>query len=59
VKQINRRIKGSEKFWSDSGSESLLQLVADEISDTHPMDEFWRNRSQTRPGYRTYAKHAI
>ena len=59
VKQINRRIKGSEKFWSDSGSESLLQLVADEISDTQPMDEFWRNRSQTQPGYRTYAKHAI
>ena len=59
VKQINRRIKGSEKFWSNSGSESLLQLVADEISDTQPMDEFWRKRSQTQPGYRTYAKHAI
>jgi hypothetical protein len=59
VKQINRRIKGSEKLWSDSGSESLLQLVADEISDTQSMDEFWRNRSQTQPGYRTYAKHAI
>ena len=27
IKQINRRVKGTEKFWSDGGAEALLQLV--------------------------------
>jgi hypothetical protein len=58
VKQLNRRIKGSEKFWSDGGSESLLQLAADEISTAQPMSEFWRARFHNQPGYRTYSKRA-
>ena len=36
VKQINHRVKGSEKFWSASGGEALLQLRADQLSDTNP-----------------------
>ena len=58
VKQVNRRLKGSEKFWSDEGSEALLQLVADEISTTQPMTEFWRTRAENQTGCRAYAKHA-
>jgi len=26
VKQVNRRVKGSEKFWSEEGAEAILQL---------------------------------
>lgn len=58
VKQVNRRLKGSEKFWSDDGCEALLQLVADELSTAQPMTEFWRTRSENQTGYRTYSKRA-
>jgi hypothetical protein len=58
IKQLNRRLKGSEKFWTNAGAESLLQLVADEISTTQPMTEFWRTRSENQTGYRTYSKRA-
>jgi len=33
VKQIGRRVKGSEKFWSEEGLEAVLQLRADYLSD--------------------------
>lgn len=58
VKQVNRRLKGSEKFWADEGCEALLQLVADEHSTTQPMAEFWRTRAENQTGYRTYSKRA-
>ena len=32
VKLINRRVKGSEKYWSETGAEDLLQLTADHLS---------------------------
>jgi hypothetical protein len=35
IKQINRRVKGSEKFWSEGGAEALLQLAADYLSETN------------------------
>jgi hypothetical protein len=59
VKQLNRRIKGSEKYWSERGGEAVLQLAADQLSTSRPLDEFWRKRPQRQPGYRTYAKSAI
>lgn len=59
VKQLNRRIKGSEKYWSERGGEAVLQLAADQLSTSKPLDEFWRKRPQRQPGYRTYAKSAI
>jgi len=43
IKQINRRVKGSEKFW-DEGAEPLLQLTADHISETNDFDRFWSRR---------------
>ena len=36
VKQINQRVKGTEKFWSEEGSEAVLQLRADHLSDGEP-----------------------
>ena len=58
VKQINQRVKGSEKFWTAEGGEALLQLRADSLSDTQPLPSFWTRRSQTATGTRTYTKAA-
>ena len=54
VKQINRRVKGTEKFWSEGGAEALLQLGADYLSDTDPMPAFWRDRPNHATGQRQY-----
>jgi hypothetical protein len=43
VKQINRRIKGTEKFWSN-GADPMLHLVADRLSQTNVTDKFWSRR---------------
>jgi hypothetical protein len=43
IKQINRRIKGTEKFWSE-GSDPMLHLVADRLSQTKVTADFWTRR---------------
>jgi hypothetical protein len=53
VKQINRRVKGTEKFWSQ-GAEPLLQLSADYLSETQPLATFWRERPTRATGQRHY-----
>lgn len=58
VKLLNRRVKGSEKSWSEEGAEALLQLAADHLSTSQPMPEFWRTRPDRQTGCRTYAKRA-
>jgi hypothetical protein len=46
IKQINRRVKGSEKFWLTDGAEAILQLRAAQLSD----DGRWaRNWQRPRP----------
>ena len=40
IKQLNERIKGSEKFWSGRGGEAVLQLRADLLSDSQPLLAF-------------------
>jgi hypothetical protein len=44
IKLINRRVKGSEKFWSEGGAEAILQLRADYLSETEIMSRFWSAR---------------
>jgi len=45
IKQINRRVKGSEKFWLERGAEAILQLRAAQLSQ----DDRWiRNWSRPR-----------
>ncbi len=39
IKQINRRVKGSEKFWLEGGAEAMLQLRAAQLSE----DDRWKN----------------
>lgn len=51
-KQINERIKGTEKFWRDDSLEPLLQLKADDLSETHDRNAFWRRRGQRNDGFR-------
>ena len=55
VKQIGRRVKGSEKFWTKGGAEALLQLRADQLSDTRPLDGFWRRQMEHATGTKPYA----
>jgi hypothetical protein len=54
VKQINYRVKGTEKFWSEEGAEALLQLRADYLSDDEPMEGFWQRRQDAATGQRRY-----
>ncbi len=58
VKQINQRVKGTEKFWTAAGGEALLQLRADQLSDTQPLSSYWVRRSRSATGTRTYTKAA-
>ncbi len=54
IKQINRRVKGTEKFWSEGGAEALLQLAADYLSETDSLATFWRERPARATGQRHY-----
>jgi hypothetical protein len=54
VKQIGRRVKGTEKFWSEDGAEAILQLRADYLSDDGTLDAFWQRRQDTATGQRRY-----
>jgi hypothetical protein len=56
IKQINRRVKGSEKFWTEAGAEAVLQLRADYLSETDPMEKFWTDRDTRMDGRRPYRK---
>jgi hypothetical protein len=54
VKQIGRRVKGTEKFWGEEGAEAILQLRADYLSDGEVMARFWERRQAAATGQRTY-----
>jgi len=54
VKQIGRRVKGTEKFWGEEGAEAILQLRADYLSDGAVMERFWQGRQAAATGQRTY-----
>jgi len=53
IKQINRRVKGTEKFW-DQGAEPILQLTADHLSETNDLNGFWAKRHQELQAVRCY-----
>ena len=50
IKMINKRVKGSEKFWSERGAEAILQRRADHLSETETMSKFWKAQAQTSSG---------
>ena len=41
IKQINRRVKGSEKFWLQGGAEAILQLRAAQLSQDDRWNRYW------------------
>ncbi len=45
IKQINRRVKGTEKFWLERGAEAMLQLRAAQLSQD---DRWTKNWSRPR-----------
>jgi hypothetical protein len=46
IKQINRRVKGTEKFWLNDAAEALLQLRAAYLSEDDRASSYW---SRPRP----------
>jgi len=46
IKQVNRRLKGSEKFWLEGGAEAMLQLRAAHLSEDGTAERY---RSHPRP----------
>jgi hypothetical protein len=56
VKMFNRRVKGTEKFWSEKGAEAILQLRADHLSETEPLKTYWEDRQATATGRRHYRR---
>jgi hypothetical protein len=57
-KQINQRVKGTEKFWCEEGAEAILQLRADLLSDARPLDAFWDRRQASETGQCRYTRAA-
>jgi hypothetical protein len=58
VKQLNQRIKGTEKFWRIDSGEAVLQLRADTLSDTRPLEAFWRRWQSQQDGSNRYQSAA-
>ena len=48
IKQFNRRIKGTEKFWRQGGVESVLQSRAAYLSDDGRGEAFYSRRPRAR-----------
>lgn len=57
IKQLNRRIKGTEKFWSE-GAEALTTLAGDYLSDTPSLERFWHDRPHHQTGTRASLPYA-
>jgi len=55
VKQIGRRVKGSEKFWSAKGGDELLSLRGDFVSDGDRLPVFLKQFAGPTEGTRAYA----
>jgi hypothetical protein len=41
IKQVNRRVKGSEKFWLAGGGEAVLQVRAAHLSEDGRAERYW------------------
>jgi hypothetical protein len=54
IKQINQRIKGTEKFWRRDSGEAVLQLRADTLSDSEPLTPFWERWQAQQTGSNRY-----
>lgn len=48
IKQIGKRVKGTEKHWGMSGVEQTLQVVTHLIADDGAWEDFWNRRPLVR-----------
>lgn len=58
IKQINYRVEGTEKFWSEAGAKAMLELRADYLSDEDVLEGFWQRRQAIATGQRRYRRSA-
>lgn len=62
VKEINYRVKGTEKFWNDGANgEAILQVRAAALNDDDRLGKYLRNRpgNPFRPNAKTKAKAVL
>jgi hypothetical protein len=52
IKEINYRIKGSEKFWIEGGAEAMLQVRAASLSDDERLHDHLHSRTGNPYRYR-------
>jgi len=58
IKMMNKRVKGSEKFWSEPGAEAILPLRADYLGETETISRFWLEREAQASRHRPYRRAA-
>lgn len=59
IKQFNRRIKSTEKFWNKSSLKGILKLKASLLSNDDSFQQFWDNRYERQSTTkRTYLRRA-
>ncbi len=51
IKELNYRIKGTERFWSKGGGEFVLQLKSDGLSSSDPLSTFWKHGKRIAPAF--------
>ena len=56
VKQFNRRVKGTEKFWTEEGAEAVLEVRAAYLSGDGRADRNW---ALPRPRYRAVGRNRL
>jgi hypothetical protein len=59
VKQVSRRVKGSEKFWSSPGAEAMLRLRGASLSDDKPLQRYFHRRARHARGTRAYRSQPL
>ncbi len=56
IKQFNRRVKGTEKFWTEEGAEAVLEVRAAYLSQDGRADRNW---ALPRPRYRAVGRNRL
>ena len=56
VKQFNKRVKGTEKFWTEDGAESILQVRGTYLSQDGRAERLW---ALPRPAYRAVGSNRL
>ena len=61
IKQFNRRVKGSEKFWLKDGAEAVLQVRAAYLSEDGRAERYWDRRRphQRAAGHGTLPRRKV